>query len=133
MGNTLSKQVHGAAGATTRPGPVSPVRALCGYGLRSATSTFPVREVPDVGHLLSSRLQEYGPVLQNLNNPRRLQARLPLRRSCAGPCQVIANRPIITPMSQAKNPEDKCAECGHRRKVHHEFSTPHCIPDAEPG
>ena len=36
-------------------------------------------------------------------------------------------------MSQAKSPEDKCAECGHPRNVHHDYGTPHCIPIAEPG
>jgi hypothetical protein len=36
-------------------------------------------------------------------------------------------------MSKAKSPDDKCAECGHPRRVHHEYSTPHCIPDARPG
>jgi hypothetical protein len=36
-------------------------------------------------------------------------------------------------MSEAKGPQDKCAECGHTRNVHHDYGTPHCIPTAEGG
>jgi len=41
--------------------------------------------------------------------------------------------PTIGGMSEAKNPQDKCEECGHPRNVHHDYGTPHCIPTAEPG
>ncbi len=36
-------------------------------------------------------------------------------------------------MSEAKSPQDACAECGHPRSAHHEYGTPHCIPTAEAG
>jgi hypothetical protein len=35
-------------------------------------------------------------------------------------------------MSQAKSPEDRCADCGHSRGVQQEYTTPRCMPDAEP-
>jgi hypothetical protein len=36
-------------------------------------------------------------------------------------------------MSERKDAADKCAECGHLRSSHHEYTTPHCLGFAEAG
>jgi len=58
-------------------------------------------------------------------------------RARNGPALVAllahASGPTIGGMTEAKNPQDKCVECGHPRSSHHEYSTPPCLGFAEAG